>query len=138
MATSKKRSYNKAFLQRGFTSICDKLVEKPQCVISMKGLTAESMKPSKLKDHFLRCHGELKEKDVAYFVRNERSLKSTRIDSGGHYARQNESALRASDAVSLHIARNKKAHTIAEDLVKPCLIESARLVFGEEQTKKMK
>ena len=84
------------------------------------------------------CHGELKEKDVAYFERKERSLKSTRIDSGGQYARQNESALRASYAVSLHIARNKKAHTIGEDLVKPCLIEAVRLVLGEEQAKKMK
>ena len=46
MATSKKRTYNKAFLQWGFTSVSDKSVEKPQCVICMKVLTAESMKSS--------------------------------------------------------------------------------------------
>ena len=93
MATSKKRAYNKSFLQWGFTSTCDKSVEKAQCVICLKVLTAESMKLSKLKDHFKQCHGELKEKDIAYFERKEHSVKSTRIDTGGQYARQNESAL---------------------------------------------
>lgn len=99
---------------------------------------AESMKPSKLKDHFEQCHGELKEKDIACFERKECSSKATRIDSVGQYARQNESALRASYAISLHTDRNKKAHTVGEDLVKPCLIEATRLVLGEEQTKKLK
>ena len=139
MATSKKRSYNKAFLQWGFTSICDKLGEKPQCVICLKVLAAESMKPSKLKDPFERCQSELKEKDIAYFERKEHNLKSMRIDSGGQYAQQSESALRASYEISLHIARNKKkADTIGEDLIKPCLIDATRFVLGEEQAKIMK
>ena len=52
MAPGKKRSYKEAFLRWGFTSIIDKSIEKPQCVLCSKVLRAEIMKPSKLKDYF--------------------------------------------------------------------------------------
>ena len=61
---SKKRSYKEAFLNFDFTSVIKNSIEKPQCVICFKVLTQESMKPSKLKQHFKSCHGELVQKSV--------------------------------------------------------------------------
>ena len=73
MATfKKKRSYSKAFLSYGFTSLIDKSVEKPQCVICLKVLSAESMKPSKLREHLEKYHTELMGKDIEFFERKER------------------------------------------------------------------
>ncbi|XP_063845416.1 SCAN domain-containing protein 3-like [Scylla paramamosain] len=45
MASNKKRNYDDNYLDFGFTSITDKGVVKPQCVICHKILTAESLRP---------------------------------------------------------------------------------------------
>ena len=59
----KKQGYKKAFLKFGFMSV----IEKPQCVICFKVLTQESMKLSKLRQHFESCHEKLAGKSVDYF-----------------------------------------------------------------------
>ena len=93
---SKKRSYKKAFLNFGFRSIIENSIEKLQCVICFKVLTQESMKPSKLKQHFKSCHGELIEKSVDYFSRKAEHLKNRRLDSGEMWPRQNKALLEVS------------------------------------------
>ena len=85
MAPGKKRPYKEAFLRCGFTCIVDKSIEKPQCVLCSKIRSAESMQPSKLKDHFERSHVEFAEKDIE-LLKKERILKSTGVDSTGHFA----------------------------------------------------
>ena len=76
----KKQSYKEAFLNFGFTSVIENFIKKPQCVICFKVLTQESMKPSKLKQHFKSCHGELAEKSVDYFRRKAEDLKNCRLN----------------------------------------------------------
>jgi hypothetical protein len=39
--------------------------------------------------------------------------------------------------VSLHIAKNKKPHTIGENLIIPAVIDIFRVMFGEEYSKKV-
>jgi len=131
--STKKRTYSEAFLKFGFTSIVQKSVVKPQCVICAKVLSHESMKPSKLKIHLESCHSDLAGKGVDYFKGKEATLKGSRIDSTGHCARQNEAALEASYRIAYRIAQTKKPHTIGEELIKPCLLEAAKLVLGEQQ-----
>ncbi|KAG8223807.1 hypothetical protein J437_LFUL001405 [Ladona fulva] len=41
----------------------------------------------------------------------------------------------ASYEIALEVAKNKKPHTIAETLIKPCLIQSVKLVLGEANKK---
>lgn len=118
--SAKKRTYNEAFLKLGFTSIVDKSVVKPQCVICGKVLSHESMKPSKLKIHLQSCHSELAGKGVDYLTRKEAALKGSRIDSTGHFARQQEATLEASYQIAYRIAQTKKHHTIGEKLIKQC------------------
>ena len=63
----KKQTYKETFLKFGFTSFTESFIEIPQCVICCKVLTQESMKTSKLKQHFEFCRGKLTGKSVNYF-----------------------------------------------------------------------
>ena len=58
----KKQTYKESFLNFGVTSV----IEKPQCVICCEVSTQESMKPSKLKQHFESCQGDLVGKSAEY------------------------------------------------------------------------
>ena len=134
----KKRSDKEAFLNFGFTSVIKNSIEKPQCVICFKVLIQESMKPSKLKQHFKSCHGELVEKSVDYFRRKAERLKNCRLDSGGMWPRQNKALLEASYRIAFFcIAQSKKPHTIGEELIKSSLIEATTLVLEKEKANKL-
>jgi hypothetical protein len=44
MTSTRKRIYQQGFLNYGFTEIEDKGIMKPQCVVCLKVLAAESLK----------------------------------------------------------------------------------------------
>ena len=71
MATKRapKRAYSDDYLKFGFTSILTEGIEKPQCVICLKVLSAESMKPFQLRRHFEKEHPTYKDRDVSFFQR---------------------------------------------------------------------
>ena len=95
------------------------------------------MKPSKLKQHFKSCHGELVEKSVDYFRRKAEHLKNLRLDSGRMWPRQNKALLEASYRIAFRITQSKKPHAIGEELIKPCLIEATTLALGKEKANKL-
>ncbi|KAK1346913.1 hypothetical protein QTO34_000773 [Cnephaeus nilssonii] len=92
----KKRKYSEDFLQYGFTSIITAGIEKRQCVICCEVLSAESMKPNKLKCHFDSKHPSFASKDTNYFRSKADGLKKARLDTGGKYHKQNVAAVEAS------------------------------------------
>ena len=47
-------------------------------------------------------------------------------------------AVRASFAIALHVAKAKKAQTIGKTLLKPCILESVKLMLGERASQTMK
>ena len=47
--SSRKRKYSEQFPKYGFTFIVEEGIEKPQCVICNEIMSAESMKPNKIK-----------------------------------------------------------------------------------------
>ncbi|XP_076314944.1 protein FAM200B-like [Tachypleus tridentatus] len=136
--SAKKRTYNEAFLKMGFTSIVQNSVVKPQCVVCGKVFSHESMKPSKLKVHFEYLRSQLVDKSLDYFKRKEASLKASRMDSTGHFARQDKAALEASYRIALKIAQTKKPHTVGEDLIKPCILEVMKAILGEQQAHQLR
>jgi len=81
----KKRKYIEEYLKFGFTSIVCNGIEKPQCVLCNMVLSAESMKPSKLKRHLLTTHSKHTKKDLEFFKRHETGLKRQRLDLGEGY-----------------------------------------------------
>lgn len=134
---SKKRTYHDSFLNFGFSAVVNNGVQMPQCVICKKTLAHESMKPSKLKEHLTKVHPELASKDLSYFKIKEDQLKRSRLDHGTGTLFQDSKIVEASYKISLLIAKQKKSHTIAEQLVKPCMIEAARLVLDRNCVNKL-
>ena len=90
------RKYSDEFLKYSFTSIVVAGIEKPQCVICNDVLSAELMKPNKLKRHFDTKHQNFSDKDVQYFKNKADGLKKGRLDVGGRYQQQNLAAVEAS------------------------------------------
>src|SRR5215469_15579232 len=134
---SKKRTYNDNFLNFGFTAIVNNGVQMPQCVICKKTLANESMKPSKLKEHLIKVHPELASKDLSYFTIKNQQLKRSRLDHETGILFQDSKIVEASYKISLLIAKQKKPHTIGEKLVKPCMLEAARLVLDQNCVNKL-
>lgn len=73
-AKKKKRQYSNEFLQFGFTVICTGGVDRPQCVICNDILSAESMKPNKLKCHLTK-HQNFIDKDIEFFAEKVTMLR---------------------------------------------------------------
>ena len=134
---AKKRLYNEDYIKYGFTVLSVAGIERPQCVICYKALSAESMKPSLLKRHLEGCHSELKDKDATFFQRKEAAVKRSRLDATGAFRQQTTAAVEASYAVASRIAQQKKPHTIVENLILPCVADIVRIMLGEESAKKL-
>ena len=95
------------------------------------------MKPSKLKRHLETKHPEHAKKDLDFFKRHERCLKTQRLDRSGLFQQQSAAVVEASFEIALEIAKQKKPHTIGETLIKPCMMKAVNLILGEASAKKM-
>ena len=76
----------------------------------------ESLKPSKLQRHLETKHGNYKDKDLDLFKRMTQNLEASQKTFKRAITVQ-EQALCASNLVSYRLAKSKKAHTVAEELM---------------------
>ncbi|KAL1264119.1 hypothetical protein QQF64_004474 [Cirrhinus molitorella] len=96
--------------------------ERPQCVVCLKILASDSMKPNKLRRHLETLHHEHKDKPVDFFrkkllncrAQQSRFTKAASVPSNAQLA---------SYKVAYRVARCKKPHTIAEELILPSAID---------------
>ena len=58
-----------------------------------------------------------------------------RLDLNGTYHETNKNAIEASYHVALEIAKQKKPHTIGENLIKPCSLKIVEFMLGKEKKK---
>ncbi|KAI0221285.1 hypothetical protein LSAT2_027344, partial [Lamellibrachia satsuma] len=135
--SEEKRTYSEEYLRFGFSFLKEKGVQKPQCVLCMKVLSAESMKPFQLRRNFEKEHPMYIDRNNSFFQRKAKSAQNARIDSTGKTTQQSKAAVEASYVVSLRIAKAKKAHTIGEELIFPCTKDAVRLVIGTEAVNKL-
>ncbi|XP_067949619.1 protein FAM200C-like [Watersipora subatra] len=105
--------------------------------LCMKVLANNSMKPHKLKQHLKNKHAEQMDKSKPFFEAKERELKWAKLDSTGRFHIQAQAITEASYALSYHIARDKKPHTIGEALVKTCLLECTKIILRDTATQKI-
>ena len=63
--------------------------------------------------------------------------KKSRLDFGGKYQQKNMAAIEASYLVALRIAKAKKSHTIAEELLLPATKDIVRVMLGAEYVNKL-
>jgi len=134
---TKIRNYDISYLAIGFTYYGDKILQRPQCVLCNEILQNSSMFPAKLRRHFDSKHSEYKDKPLSFFERKLNSLELRRNIIQSTFKTNNENALMASLKVSYRIARQGKAHTIGEKLIKPCAVDMATLMINEEAGKQI-
>ena len=132
----KKRKYSETYLKFGFTFTINNLLDIPACVLCQKSLENDSMKPSLLTRHLERAHPEFKDKELDFFKHRKSVCKKQCLDKGGMFFQQTNASLKASYEVSPMIAKQKKAHTIGENLFIPAVKVMVRCVFGDESVEK--
>ena len=133
----RKRKHSEKFLKYGFTFMVEAGIEKPQCVTCNEIMSADWMKPNKMKRHFDALHPNFAGKDVQYFKNKADGVKKSRLDFGGKYQQQNMAAIEASYLVALRIAKAKKPHAIAEELLLPAIKDIVRVMLGAEYFNKL-
>ena len=62
-----KRKYDETYLALGFTVKMVGDEQSPQCVICLRTLAADSLRPCKLKRHLKTNHVHLKDKPITFF-----------------------------------------------------------------------
>lgn len=72
-----------------------------------------------------------------FFKRKADELKRQKLDATGSFHEKRGNIVEASYRVAYLLARKKKPHTIAEELILPCAKEMVRLVLGAEAAHKL-
>ncbi|XP_043317906.1 zinc finger MYM-type protein 6 isoform X2 [Cervus canadensis] len=133
------QTYDAEYLKVGFI-ICPGSKEsspRPQCVICGEILSSENMKPANLSHHLKTKHSELENKPVDFF--EEKSLEMECQNSALKKCLLVEKSLvKASYLIAFQIAASKKPFSIAEELIKPYLVEMCSEVLGSSAGDKMK
>ena len=133
----KKRKYSETYIKFGFTFTINNGLDLPVCVLCQKSFGNDLVKPSLLTRHLERAHPKFKDKGLDFFKHRESMFKKQCLDKCGMFFQQTNASLKASYEVSLMIAKQKKAHTIGENLVLPAAKLMVRCVFGDESVKKL-
>nr|XP_054606757.1 protein FAM200C-like [Nothobranchius furzeri] len=119
--------------KHGFTCITERDgSQRPICMICNAKLSNSSLAPAKLKEHFLKLHGdgEYKNTTLAEFkVKRARFDEKATLPALG-FVPINKPILTASYEVAYLIAKQGKPHTIGETLVKPAALKMANLILG--------
>ena len=87
--------------------------------------------------HLERAYLEFKDKELDFFKHRESVFKKQCLNKGGMFFQQANASLKASYKVCLMITKQKKAHTIGENLVLPAAKVMIHCVFGDESVKKI-
>lgn len=132
----KKRLYKPEYLKYGFICVGPTDLPLPQCLVCKASLSNHSMKPSALKQHFLKNHKELEREPLAYFERLKKNMGEQRT-SIRSFTRTVPAAIKSSYIVAFHIAKCKKPYTIAETLLQPILNDVIKEMFGEAAVTKI-
>jgi hypothetical protein len=95
----------------------------------MKVLASECMLPSTLKRHLKTTHPSVRSKFRGYFSRKRKELNRQK-DSFYKQASIPSNVLLASYKVAHRIAKCKKPHTIAEELILPAPVDMVNIMIG--------
>ncbi|XP_075230310.1 protein FAM200C-like [Lycorma delicatula] len=131
----KKRQWNDKYVGYGFTCTTEKDgTQRPQCILCSKIFSNSNLKPSKLLEHFNNLHGG---EGVGHSVNNLKSKKS-RFDTGGTILKLCQPAIQKPLLeAGIFVCKEKKPHTTAEELIKPCALIIAETVLDSEAHKKI-
>ncbi|KRX34620.1 SCAN domain-containing protein 3 [Trichinella murrelli] len=134
----KKPSGCLKYIKYGFVAIEKNGVEVPQFVVCLDTLSNDALRPTRLQRHLHNRHPELSKKPVEYFCAKRDSLSQMRLDKKGKYNQETAKAVKVSYEIAKLIAKNKKPHTIGENLVKPCIVNAVKILLGDDMARQFK
>ncbi|CAH1968433.1 unnamed protein product [Acanthoscelides obtectus] len=102
----------------------------------MKVLSNDSMRPNRLERHLKQQHPTLVLKMKECFSSKAESHKRMRLDKLGSYHTGVSQHLKASFEIAFMIAKQKKPHTIGEELIKPCILKVTQIILGQNARQK--
>uniref|UniRef100_A0A8C5M152 Uncharacterized protein n=1 Tax=Leptobrachium leishanense TaxID=445787 RepID=A0A8C5M152_9ANUR len=130
----KKRKWSDEYVQYGFTCITERDgSQRPNCMICNAKLSNSSLAPAKLREHFLKLHGDGKYKNTTlaeFKVRRARFDEKASLPVLG-FLPINKPILIASYEVAYLIAKQGKTHTIGETLIKPAVLKMVNIMLGK-------
>ena len=134
---AKTRKYDEAYVALGFTVTTVGDEERPVCLLCLKMLAADSMKPNKLRRHLKTLHPNHADKPLEFFQRKraEYCQQSSRFVNATSV---NQRALLASYKVAYQIAQCKKPHSIAEELILPAALDMVSVMLDDASAAKIK
>ena len=138
--SSKKRKWSDEYVLHGFTCITERDgSQRPQCMICNAKLSNYSLAPAKLREHFLKLHGDGKYKNTTFA---EFKVKRAKFDEKATlpvfgFVLIDKPVLTASYEVVYLIAKQGKPHTIGETLVKPAALKMANIMLGKDAENKL-
>jgi hypothetical protein len=95
------------------------------------------MLPSKLKRHLESVHKSDLDKPREYFCRKLSQIKEQKALFASKQATIWNKGLLVSYKIAYRVAKCKKPHTIAEELVLPCAMDMVNIMFGESRGKQL-
>ena len=120
----------------GFTKIGSADYPGALCVICQKLLHNSSLVPAKMKRHLESHHLNLVRKIILFFIARLREVKDMqKVIRSTTFS--TEKLLEVSYLISKRIAIAGEARTIAEDLIKPCMLEAAKILFNKSVHQKL-
>ena len=122
-----ERQYRDQYINFGFIELKNKGESVP-----LKILSNASMNPALLQRHHQTNHSNKKDRDSNYFKRLGENAKKQRLDKTGKQYQQSVGIVTASYEIALIVAKNKKLHTIAEELIMPAAKVLVKQVIGDE------
>lgn len=134
--SSLKRKYDHAYLKFGFiTSESDNSI--PFCLLCSATLSNEAMVPSKLSRHLETKHPEHRNKPKDYFekIRSNLQKQSKKLKS---FCSVSDNAQLASYKIAQLLAKKKKPHADAENIILPALEIAVDSMISAEAAAKIK
>lgn len=130
------RKYDESYLSYGFICSGSSDLPLPQCLLCSNVLANSSMKPAPLKTHLQEVHKNERDTSLEFFKRKKLEWQS---QSKGmiEFSHSEMKAIKSSFVVAYQIAKEKKAFTVAECLLKPAFAEVAKILFGDTATPKI-
>ncbi|XP_053171455.1 zinc finger BED domain-containing protein 5-like [Scomber japonicus] len=134
---AKTRKYDEAYVALGFTVTTVGNEERPVCLLCLKILAADSLKPNKLRRHLNTLHPNQADKPLEFFQR-KRAEYCQQSSNFVKATSVNQRALLASYKVAYQIARCKKPHTIGEELILPAALDMVSVMLDDASAAKLK
>ena len=127
---NKYRNYDESYIKYGFVSNgC--YPPQPLCVVCSKTMSNATMKPSFLQRHLINNHSELKNKHIEFFKRRAKIMEKS-VDKMTLFSQTSKSALETSFELAFLIAKAKKSHTAAENIIIPGALIIADHMLGDK------